>query len=47
MDIDGIEEKGYSVQRFYFLFLQKGDAVLDYRIANEFYKGCKLVIEEG
>ncbi len=31
----------------YFLFLQKGDEVLDYRIALEFYKGCKLVIEEG
>jgi len=31
----------------YFLFLQKGDEVLDYQIANEFYKGCKLVIEEG
>ena len=31
----------------YFLFLQKGDEVLDYRIALDFYKGCKLVIEEG
>lgn len=31
----------------YFLFLQKGDEVLDYRIADTFYKGCKLIIEEG
>ena len=31
----------------YFLFLQKGDEVLDYRIAHNFYKGSKLIIEEG
>jgi predicted esterase YcpF (UPF0227 family) len=31
----------------YFLFLQKGDEVLDYRIAEKFYKGSKLIIEEG
>ena len=31
----------------YFLFLQKGDEVLDYSIAHNFYKGCKLVIEDG
>ena len=31
----------------YFVFLQKGDAVLDYRKAEAFYAGAKFVIEEG
>ena len=31
----------------YFLFLQRGDEILDYRIAEKFYKGSKLVIEDN
>ncbi len=31
----------------YFLFLQTGDEVIDYRVAKEFYNGVKLVLEEG
>lgn len=31
----------------YFVFLQKGDEVLDYRIAKKFYIGSKFIIEEG
>ena len=31
----------------YFLFLQKGDEVLDYTVAKNFYKKSKLLIEEG
>ena len=30
----------------FFLFLQMGDEVLDYRVAQSFYQGAKLVIEE-
>jgi len=31
----------------YFVFLQTGDAVLDYRVAERFYAGSRLLIEEG
>jgi len=31
----------------FFLFLQTGDEVLDYRVAQSFYNGAKLVIEEN
>ncbi|SFV68353.1 Putative esterase, FIGfam005057 [hydrothermal vent metagenome] len=31
----------------FFLFLQTGDEVLDYRVAKSFYQGSKLVIENG
>jgi predicted esterase YcpF (UPF0227 family) len=31
----------------YYLFLQTGDEVLDYRIAKERFAGAKMVIEEG
>ncbi|HHB95261.1 MAG TPA: hypothetical protein ENK88_08980 [Campylobacterales bacterium] len=31
----------------YFVFLQKGDEVLDFRVAQEFYKGSKFIIEDG
>ncbi|NPA73490.1 MAG: hypothetical protein GXO12_02150 [Epsilonproteobacteria bacterium] len=31
----------------YFLFLQMGDDVLDYKVALDFYKGAKMVVEEG
>ena len=30
----------------YFLFLQKGDEVLDYSIAENFYRGSRLILEE-
>lgn len=41
-----IEQKNLNLKNF-FLFLQTGDEVLDYRMAHEFYKGSKLVLEEG
>ena len=31
----------------YYLFLQTGDEVLDYRVAKERFAGAKMVIEEG
>ena len=31
----------------YFVMLQTGDDVLDYRLAENKYAGCKLLIEEG
>ena len=31
----------------YYLFLQKGDEILDYRIAADYYAGAKMLIEEG
>lgn len=31
----------------YFVLLQKGDSVLDYKIAKDFYKDSKMCIEEG
>lgn len=31
----------------FFLFLQTGDEVLDYRVAQEFYAGSKHILEEG
>ena len=34
-------------QNNYLLFLQNGDDVLDYRVALDFYKGCRMVVEEG
>jgi len=30
----------------FFLFLQRGDKVLDYRYADDFYLGAKLIIED-
>ena len=30
----------------FFIFLQKGDEVLDYRVAQLFYQGAKFVVEE-
>jgi len=31
----------------YLIFLQTADDVLDYKVALNFYKGCKMIIEEG
>ena len=41
-----VDQKDLNLDNF-FLFLQTGDEVLDYRIAKKFYKGVKMVIEEG
>jgi len=38
--IDKIDKKRF------FLFLQTGDEILDYRIAEKFYSGSKLILEE-
>lgn len=43
--------KKYSVEsiqnRLYCVLLQKGDKVLDYKIAEQYFRGCKCIIEEG
>ncbi len=31
----------------YFVLLQKGDEVLDYRMAQNYYDGAKMVVEDG
>lgn len=34
-------------QENYFLFLQMADAIIDYKVALDFYKGSRMVVEEG
>jgi predicted esterase YcpF (UPF0227 family) len=41
-----IDKKDLNLDN-YFLFLQTGDEVIDYRVAKDFYSGVKLILEEG
>ena len=41
-----VEQQDLNLKNFH-LFLQKGDEVLDYRVAKKFYHGSERIIEKG
>jgi predicted esterase YcpF (UPF0227 family) len=41
-----VNKENLKLENF-LLFLQRGDEVLDYREADKFYSGVKLIIEDG
>jgi predicted esterase YcpF (UPF0227 family) len=43
----GIEVTAIADPAKYLVLLQTGDEVLDYRLALDYYRGCRVVLQEG
>ena len=45
-ELEGLKVKKPTLKN-YFLLLQSSDNILDYKVALNFYKGCKTIAEDG